>query len=67
MEEQKIDNNDQCKSEYHNEHLCCLLSTSWHLRNKEKFKEMVKDAQYECLMCHRTVKDGKNVCMPIEL
>ena len=67
MAEEKKNRKIECTADKHQNHLCFLMGEGWHLTQKQKYKDMVQDAQYRCEYCDRTAQKAENLCAPIEL
>ena len=64
MAEERTVNNDRCKSEKHNEHLCFLMYKRFHITNNEEYQALVENPYYICQNCGCVAKDEKNLCDP---
>lgn len=48
MAKKKIQQNLDCKSESHGEHLCYIVSQGFHLSDAEEYNAIVKDPKFKC-------------------
>ncbi len=64
---EKTTHNTECRSESHDKHLCYIVSQGLHLGEPEKYKELVKNAEFRCRHCNRLAKSADNLCEPEEL
>jgi len=56
-----------CKGNMHGEHLCTLTENYFHVHEAEKFREMVKEAEFKCQFCGRIAKCRENLCYATKL
>ena len=61
------ENNSECESSDHSEHLCYIISQGFHLDKRDEYADMVKDAQFVCEHCGRIANSGKYLCKPMKL
>ncbi|MGA2171821.1 MAG: hypothetical protein ABSG82_02245 [Sedimentisphaerales bacterium] len=67
MAEKNTQNNPECKSELHSEHLCYIVFQNSHLSNKQEYKSLVENPQFKCTHCGRVAGSDKNLCKPDKL
>ena len=67
MTEQKIQDNVECKSQTHENHLCHLMYEGFHLSNPDEYRQIVQNAQFRCENCSRTAKRSEDLCAPIAI
>lgn len=60
-------NDDACTSTGHNQHLCYLMYEGFHLKEPEKYKEIVSNAEYRCQNCGRTARSVDFLCDGVKL
>lgn len=53
-----------CEGEKHNEHLCYLQYTDYHVRHRKDYKVLVQKAEFICRNCGRTAQHADNLCVP---
>ncbi|MDT8300370.1 MAG: hypothetical protein RQ760_02730 [Sedimentisphaerales bacterium] len=57
----------ECKSAEHTRHLCHYVSDSYHVKNEEAYKEIVKNPRYKCGFCGLTANPEESLCRPTKL
>lgn len=67
MAKKKIQQNLDCKSESHGEHLCYIVSQGFHLSDAEEYNAIVKDPKFKCRHCGRIAHSENNLCEPVGL
>jgi hypothetical protein len=67
MSEEKPQHNLECDTDSHTEHLCYLMSQSFHLTEEQDYKALIEDPKFRCRRCGRKAGSKKNLCMPAGL
>jgi len=67
MAQKNDQNNTECRSELHNQHLCYFISQGFHLTDEQKYNDMVSEQRFKCRHCGRVARDANNLCEPTEL
>ncbi len=67
MAEEITQQNTECCTGDHSEHLCYLISQGFHLSDEQEFKVLIEDAQYRCDHCGHHSKSDANICVPMHL
>ena len=67
MTEKLLQENSECRTANHSDHLCYLISQGFHLSDEQEFKALIKDAQYRCDHCGNHAKSDANLCVPMHL
>jgi hypothetical protein len=67
MAQQNIQQNPECRSELHTQHLCYFVSQGFHLSDEQEYKAMIENPQFKCQYCGRVTKSDKNLCEPAKL
>jgi hypothetical protein len=63
----KAQNNLECGSKSHGEHLCYLISQGFHLSNEQEFRALTENPRFACHRCYKIAKSEKNLCVPFDL
>jgi len=56
-----------CGSEFHQEHLCYIVSQGFNLTDERGYRDLVEEPAFRCDHCGRTAKSGANLCVPVKL
>lgn len=67
MEKENTQHNTQCQSEFHEEHLCYIISQGFHLTDKKKYETLTGNPQFKCQHFGRKAGSERNLCEPVEL
>jgi rubrerythrin len=67
MAKEYAQQNKECQSELHTQHLCYFISQGFHLSNKKEYMELVETPKFICKKCGHTAKSDKNLCNPVKL
>ena len=59
--------NQECKSDEHNKHLCYFVSYEYHVNNEADYKDLVEEPRYKCYFCGRTAHSEESLCRPMTL
>ncbi|MGA2171822.1 MAG: hypothetical protein ABSG82_02250 [Sedimentisphaerales bacterium] len=62
-----VQDNVECKSSLHNEHLCYIISQGFNLSDKREYGSLVENPQFRCEHCGRVAGSDKNLCKPRKL
>ena len=67
MAEEIAQQNKECCTGTHSEHLCYLISQGFNLSDEEEFRILIEDAEFKCNHCGRHAKSSANLCVPMHL
>lgn len=67
MAEELVQQNTECCTGTHGEHLCYMISQGFHLTDEQEFRILIEDAKYRCDHCGRHAKSDANLCVPARL
>ena len=67
MAEELVQQNTECCTGTHSEHLCYLISQGFNLSDEQEFRILIEDAEYKCNHCGRHAKSDANLCVPARL
>ncbi len=67
MAQEYTEQNWECRSERHDQHLCYFISQGFHLSEEQQYKAMVQDPHFKCQHCGRVAGSDKNLCEPVKL
>ena len=67
MAEEIAQQNTECCTGGHSEHLCYMISQGFNLSDEQEFKMLVEDAEFKCNHCGRYAKSDTNLCVPVRL
>ena len=67
MAEELVQQNTECCTAGHSQHLCYLMSQGFHLSDEQEFKMLIEDAEYRCDHCGHHAKSDANLCVPVRL
>ncbi len=67
MAEEIAQQNTECYTGSHSDHLCYLISQGFHLSDEKEFTILIEDAEYRCDHCGRHAKSSENLCVPMRL
>ncbi len=66
MTEETFNNNSECESTSHTQHLCYMISQGFNLSDEAEYQALVKDPQFKCQKCGRLAKSDINLCKPVK-
>jgi hypothetical protein len=67
MSKRKTQSGREYRSDFHDQHLCYLVSQGFHLSDKREFQALIHKPKFQCRHCKQIANHAKNLCMPIEL
>ncbi len=67
MAEELAQQNTECCTGGHSDHLCYMISQGFHLSDEQEFRILVEDAEFKCNHCGRHAKSDANLCVPARL
>jgi len=67
MVEKYPEQNAECRSPLHKQHLCYIVSQGFHLSDEQEYKGLVENPEFKCQHCGRVAKSDKNLCKPVSL
>lgn len=67
MAEKLVQQNTECCTGVHSQHLCYMISQGFHLSDEQEFKMLIEDAEYRCDHCGHHAKSDENLCVPVRL
>jgi len=67
LAEETFNNNSDCESPSHTQHLCYMISQGFNLSDEAEYQELIKDPQFKCQKCGRSAKSRINLCKPVDI